>query len=256
MSLKDQIKARNAKILVIDIERLPGLAEAWDQKTRYIPITRFHTLPSLLCWGAKWYGSRTVEFESAWNDKARMVERSWQLYNEADIVVTYNGKRFDNKHLKSEWLKAGLAPPKPWKDVDLFQINASTFGFESKSLNHLCNVLGLDTKSGHYDSETAFAAMLGDEHAQRRMKRYNLGDVKITEQAYDRLRGWMPQHPHIGQVAENEKRCNQCGSDNLVQDGTTPAVVLNYPIYRCTDCGGLVKSLRHHSRRAYTRGAT
>lgn len=256
MSLAAQVTARKkaTKILVIDIERLPGLARAWEPKTRYVPIQNFTRLPSLLCFAAKWHGQKRVEFQSAWKDRDAMVQRSWELYDQADIVVTYNGVGFDNKHLRSEWLLAGMPPPSPWKDVDLYRVNRQTFGFESKSLNHLCYVLGLDTKSGHYDPVMAERCMDGDKQAQKTMRIYNVGDVEITEQAYVRLQGWMPGHPHMGTLAENETvRCNQCGSDDVVRNGLYRAVVIDYMRYRCNNCGANIRG-GYHSRAAVSRG--
>ena len=259
MSLAAQVerteRMKAAKILVVDIERLPGLARVWDQRTKFVHINNFTRLPTLLCFAAKWHGQKTVEFHAAWDDPQGMVERAWELYNQADIVVTYNGIRFDNRHLKSEWLVAGMPPPRPWKDVDLFNVNRQTFGFESKSLQHLCYRLGLDLKSGHYDAVMAERCMDGDERAQRTMKRYNVGDVRITEQAYDRLRGWMPGHPHMGQIDEHQRpTCNQCGSEDLTRSGVKRAVQIDYALYRCNNCGANVQGA-WHSRAANTRGA-
>lgn len=252
MSLSERVRNSGTKILVVDMERLCGLARVWDQRTDFVPASNFVRLPSTLCFAAKFYGDRTTEFHAAWDDYDAMVKRSWEMYDAADIVVTYNGKRFDNQHFAGDWLKAGLAPPSPWKDVDLFQSNK--FGFTSRSLNHLCQILGLDVKSGKYDMDMAEACMAGDEKAQATMRKYNVGDVKITEQAYDRLRGYLPGHPHIGEILVDERRCNQCGSANLERNGITRAVVIDYVLYRCSDCGANVKGTKH-SRQAVTRGA-
>lgn len=252
MSLADRVKDSGAKILVVDMERLCGLARVWDQKTTFVPATNFVRHPSTLCFAAKWYGNKATEFHAAWDDYDAMVQRSWEMYDQANIVVTYNGKRFDNKHFRGDWLKAGLPEPSPWKDVDLFQSNQ--FGFTSRSLNHLCEILGLDVKSGRYSMDMAEACMAGDEKAQRTMRRYNVGDVKITEQAYDRLRGHLPNHPHIGEIAADVLRCNQCGSTSLERNGLTRAVVIDYVLWRCSDCGANVKGMRH-SRTAATAGA-
>jgi hypothetical protein len=246
------VNAGDTKILVVDMERLYGLARVWDQRTEFVPASQFVRLPSTLCFAAKFYGSKETEFHAAWDDHAAMVQRSWELYNEASIVVTYNGKRFDNPHFQGDWLLAGLPPPSPWKDVDLYQSNR--FGFTSRSLNHLCQILGLDLKSGKYDMDMAEACMAGDAKAQKTMRKYNVGDVKITEQAYDRLRGYLPNHPHIGEINVEERRCNQCGSANLARNGITRAVVIDYVLYRCSDCGANVKGTKH-SRQAATRGA-
>ncbi len=87
-----------ARILTIDIERLPGTAYVWEPKTRYVAPRNFLEWPRLLCFAARWYGDKRVVFEAEWRKGGReqMVKRAWELYDEADIVVTYNGRRFDN----------------------------------------------------------------------------------------------------------------------------------------------------------------
>jgi hypothetical protein len=256
VSLAQRLEENVAKILVIDIERLPGLARIWEPKTRYVPISQFVRAPSLLCWAAKWYGSDEMMFASAWDDAEAMVSGIWDLYDQADIVVTYNGVSFDNRHLRSEWLMASLSPPAPWKDVDLYRVNSSTFGFESKSLQHLCQRLGLDTKSGHYDAVMAEACMAGDAEAQATMRTYNEGDVTITEQAYLRLLPWIRNHPHVALLPADDpdaRTCNRCGSSDLARTGTYRAVQINYLRYRCNNCGANVRGTRH-SRAANTHG--
>lgn len=255
VSLAARLNDHQSKILILDIERQAGLAHIFDQKTSgFIPAGRWTRLPSLLCFAAKWHGRRKVEFYAAWDDREAMVQRAWELYDEAEVVVGYYSTGFDNKHLQTEWLLAGLPPPSPWKDVDLYRVNRATFGFESKSLNHLCQRLGLSTKRGHYDPMLADLCMDGDVKAQRKMATYNKGDVVITEQAYDRLRGWMPTHPHHLYARADEKpTCNQCWGDRLEYRGIRLAQQISYSLFRCLDCGANVQGTRH-ARAAITRG--
>lgn len=249
MSLAERLKQNPARILVIDIERLPGLARVWEPKTRYVSINNFTRLPSLLCFAAKWVGEDTTAFHSVWGDgQQSMVEAAWELYDEADIVVTYNGRRFDNKHLKSDWLVAGLTPPTPWRDVDLFAVNRQHFGFESKSLSHLCYRLGLDSKSGHYDAVMAEKCIDGDPEAQLIMRTYNEGDVTITEQAYLRLLPWINGHPHVADLPADDpeaKVCPRCGSTDLARNGTQIATQIRYVRWTCNVCGGHARGVRH-----------
>lgn len=240
-----------AKVLTIDIERLPGTAYVWEPKTRYVAPRNFVEWPSLLCFAARWYGKKTPIFEAAWTDRERMVKRAWELYDEADVVITYNGIRFDNKHLRSEWLEAGMSPPRPWKDLDLFQ-QVKRFGFESKSLDSVSRRLGRPGKELHYDINLAFAAMRGDKDAQRLMRTYNIGDIELTEWLADRLRGWMHNHPITG--SGDEPTCNQCESTDLTKQPTKyRAVVIDYVLYRCDNCGANVRGA-WHSRSAVVRG--
>jgi hypothetical protein len=254
MTLAERVNARlttTANVLVIDIERLPGVAYVWEPKTRYVAPRNFIEWPSLLCFAARWYGQKRPIFEAAWTDPDRMVQRAWELYDKADAVITYNGVRFDDKHLRTEWLEAGMSPPRPWKSIDLFQ-QVKRFGFESKSLDSVTRRLGRPGKELHYDIGLAQAAMQGDRDAQRQMRTYNIGDIELTEWLADRLRGWMHNHPILG--AHDDKACNQCGSTDLTKQPTNyRAVVIDYALYRCDNCGANVRGA-WHSRSAATQG--
>lgn len=242
------------RILTIDIERLPGLARAWHPKTRYIHPRDFKEWPRMVCFAARWYGRKQPIFKAEWIDRPAMLTAAWELYDQAEIVVTFNGQSFDNRHLKDEWLMGGFDPPRPWKDVDLYRMIRREFGFESKSLDTVTRRLGRPGKESHYSADVAEAAVAGDKGAQRQLRRYNIGDVELTEWLYDRLRGWNATHPHVGQGG-GAQRCNQCGSDDLVEQRTKyRAVVLDYRLFRCANCGGLVRAGWHSTRIATTRG--
>lgn len=244
-----------SKILILDIERLPGLARVWEPRTRYIAPRSFVEWPRLLCWDARWYGEKEHIFAAEWIDRDDMLKKVWDLYDQADVVVSYNGIAFDNRHLRSEWLEAGFRPPRPWKDVDLYKV-VKRFGFESKSLDSVSRRLGRPGKAIHYDMDTAEAAARGNQRAQNKLRRYNAGDVELTEWLYDRLRGWIPTHPFIGEHDPEEPRCNQCGSTKLKREPSKyRAVVVDYNLLRCAECGGLVRS-GWHSRVATTRGVS
>lgn len=248
----DKKASRAAKILIIDIERLAGKAYAFDPKTHYISAGNWIEWPRTVCYAARWYGEKDYIFESEWDDKDSMIRKSWELYDEADIVVTFNGIRFDDKHLRTLWLENGYPPPRPWKSVDLFAI-VKQFGFESKSLDSVTKRLGRPGKLSRYDVWETQAAVNGDKEAQESLKVYNVGDIELTEWLYDRLRGWIPNHPFMG-VNGEDKVCNQCGSDDLkLQPTRYRAVVVDYALYRCNHCGANIRA-GWHARAAGTRG--
>lgn len=245
-----------AKILIMDIERLPGLARVWEPRTKYIGPRNFVEWPSLLCWAARWYGEKEQMFAATWISHDEMISQMWELYDKADILVSFNGVMFDSRHLRSEWLMAGMKPPRPWKDVDLYKV-VKQFGFESKSLDSVSRRLGRPGKALNYSMDLAYAAQGGSVRAQNTLRRYNAGDVELTEWLYDRLRGWIPTHPFIGEHGPDEGdtvRCNQCGSTKLVrQPSKYRAVVVDYNLLRCAHCSGLIRS-NWHSRAANARG--
>lgn len=259
MSLADAVKAaaENAgtKILVLDIERTAGLARIFDQRTRFVHVSKWTQFPELLCFSAQWLGSDEMLFFSAWDDREEMLTASWDLLDRADILVTYNGCRADVPWLRQEWVTAGMTMPAPWKDVDLYKVNRSLFRWESMSLDHLCKRLGVETKSGHYDAEMADRCLAGDEEAQQLMREYNEGDVRATAAAYLRLLPFISNHPHIAALPADDpdaRLCNRCGGE-LRAMGTYLAQQIRYVRYRCETCGGWMRGSRH-SRAANVAG--
>lgn len=243
------------RVLVVDIERLPGLAHVWEPRTKYVAPRNFVEWPRTVCFAARWYGQKRVRFHAEWEPSSHeeMIAKAWELYDEADAVVTFNGVRFDNRKLKTEWLEAGFPPPRPWKDIDLFQVVRREFGFESNSLDTVTRRLGRPGKETFYSVTDTQAAVDGDRDAQARLRTYNQGDIELTEWLYDRLRPWIRNHPHIGSSGD-ELSCNRCGGKDLTLQPTRyRAVVLDYSLYRCDHCQGLVRG-GWQGRAATTRG--
>lgn len=247
-----------AKILTLDIETSPTTVYTFDMKPNWISPDKIIEPSTIMSFAAKWYAEDDVMFWSSHHQShSEMIEAAWNLLDKTDILVTFNGVRFDNKHLKREFLLAGYPMPRPWKDVDLYREAKKQWMFESKGLNHLAQRLDLGQKEAHEGFGLWRACLAGDPDAWERMKNYNMQDVVLTEAVYDRMRGWIPNHPHIGPIDAEDVGllCNQCGSDQLEATGLRRAVVLDYRLYRCIDCGANVQGLMH-SRAARTRGAS
>lgn len=249
-------------ILTLDIERFKGRAEIefWslgDFKNRRIPADLVIEWPRTICVAWRWYGLKKVEFVAEWQDGGReaMLLAAWEAFDKADIIVGHNVAAFDGKHLASEWRDLGLPPPSPWKVVDTLKEARKHFGDESKTLGAMCARLGIPTKTDKYDVEVARRALAGSVKDQRRLAAYNRGDIIASEALYDRLRGWMPNHPHVKSGnALDVPTCNQCQSRDLERNGIKLAQQITYLLYRCQDCGANIQGTRH-SRAAVTRGA-
>lgn len=242
------VRPNEANIVTLDIERLPGrfTAEFWDlndfkgRRIRYDTVTEW---PRTLCVAWRRYGTKRVEFAAEWEDGGHeaMLRRVWDVLDDADILIGHNVVRFDLRKLNADFALIGLKPPRPFKTVDTLAIARREFGFESNTLASLCERMGVPGKVDHYDPECARQAAAGVKSAQARLKRYNIGDIEASEALYDAMRGWIPNHPFIG-VHGDEKRCNQCGSTDLKKQPTNyRAVVLDYGLWRCENCGGHVR---------------
>lgn len=248
----------SAKVLTLDIETSPTVVYTFSMTPNWISPDKIIEPSRVMCFAAKWYDRRDeVIFRSDHHDGSQeMIQDAWTLLDSADILVTFNGVRFDVKHLKREFVLAGLPMPKPWKDVDLYREAKKQWAFESKGLNHLAERFELGCKMEHEGFGLWRSCLAGDDDAWSRMKAYNCQDVLLTEAVYDRMRGWMPSHPHMGPIDADDSGllCNQCGGDEFSANGLRRAVVIDYRLYRCRNCGANVQGTMH-SRAARTRGA-
>lgn len=242
------------RILTLDIETRPSTAFVWDAKTEWVNPSMLIEHGSIICWAAKWLGVKKVEFASDHHDgHVEQTRKMWDLLNEADIVVTYNGDRFDLKHIRREFILAGLMPPAPFKSVDLIKTARAKFAWHSNSLNHISGRLAIGEKVKHAGFDLWRGCMDGDPKSWATMKRYNIGDVRLTEELYLTLLPWITSHPQVKVAATGEILCNRCGSADLERIGETVAVVHSYALYRCMKCSGMCRT-SHLKRIANTTG--
>lgn len=268
-----RLAATKPNVLTLDIERIPGRARhehrgltiegdfwdlsGWKSIIGYrLPVESVLEWPSTICVAWRWYGEKRTEFASVWDDGFEgMLRRVWDAYERAELLYGHNVANFDTKHLNTEWRDIGLTAPSSPKVLDTLKEARKTFGDESKTLAALTTRCGISTKTDKYSVEMARGAVAGDKAKQRQIKAYNIGDVVASEEFVDRLRGWIPSHPHnLTGTADDRPTCNQCWGDNLERNGTKLASLITYVLYRCLDCGANVQGTRH-SRAAVTRGA-
>lgn len=250
-------RVSGSKILTIDIETSPTVVYTFSMTPNWISPDKIIEPSTVMCFAAKWYDQDDVVYRSSHHQgHSEMIQEAWRLLDVADIVVTFNGVSFDVKHLKREFVLAGMPMPRPWKNVDLYKEAKKQWAFESRGLNHLAQRFELGCKLDHEGFDLWKLCLAGDDDAWGRMKDYNIQDVVLTEAVYDRMRGWMPTHPHIGPIDADDQGmlCNQCGGDELSSNGLRRAIVIDYRLYRCNNCGANIQGM-NHSRAAHTKGA-
>lgn len=239
------------RILTFDLESSPHINANWGLFKQNVAINQIISPARVLCWAGKWYGDRRVEFRSEFHDdRSAMVKRSFELFDEADIVVGWNTVGFDIPKIQTEWLLAGLGQPSPWYDVDMLPPARKEFDFASNKLDYVAQLLGLGRKVRHPGMPMWLGCMNGDPRSWAQMRRYNIGDVRLEENVYTRLRPWLKNHPHMG-LFEGDPlvdKCSRCASPELEKRGFHLTRVGKFQRYQCRKCGSWSTSGRAVAR--------
>lgn len=231
-----------SKILVLDIETCPHQSFTWGLWNQNISLSQLIEASTVLCWAAKWVGHKQVHFASILDDSPRtMIKKIHKLIDEADAIVTYNGKKFDLPTLQREFLLHRLAPPSPYKDIDLIQTVRSKFNFASNKLDHIAQELGIGMKVSHEGMPLWIECMAKNPKAWKVMKKYNIQDVKLTEDVYKRLQGWIVTQFNFN-AHSHDHVCPACDSTNLQRRGFSVVGANKYQRFHCQNCGKWSKS--------------
>lgn len=226
------------KVLTIDIETRPSLGYVWSLWKQNVAIGQLVETGEVISFAAKWHGKKQVMFHSVHHDgKEAMIEAAWELLNEADVVVHYNGKSFDIPHLQREFLLGGYNPPAPFQQVDLLHVMRKQFKFVSNKLDHIVQQLDLGAKTSHTGFQLWVDCLAGDAKAWNLMRKYNKHDVVITEMLYDRLGPWITNHPTVGLYSGLTDSCPSCGSGSLQMRGYSYTKMSVFQRFVCNDCG-------------------
>lgn len=228
------------KILLIDIETAPNTVHVWGLFKPMVAINQIMDTSRTLCFAAKWAGEKgPPEFWSEKEHGHKMLYRAFELLEEADAVISYNGDRFDLPILNKEFLLHDFPPPSPIHSIDLLRVVKRRFRFASNKLDHVCSELGLGNKTRHEGHELWVNCMAGDAKAWKKMKQYNKKDVVLLERLYKKILPWIDNHPNMGLYngTSGKPTCTNCGGHHVYSRGLQLNKSHSYERYRCNDCG-------------------
>lgn len=233
------------KILVYDIETAPMLGFVWGLWDNNVALNQLHSDWYILSWSAKWLGSKEILYMDQRNakdieDDTKVLEGIWKLLDEADIVITHNGKSFDQKKLYARFVLKGMRPPSSSRHIDTKQIASRYFKFTSNKLEYLSNNLGTKYKKSKHAKFSGFElwreCLAGNLGAWKEMQHYNKYDVLALEEVYKKLIPW-DNTIDFSVYFGGEARVCSCGSrkfTNTKYEFTNTAVRRKLT---CTFCG-------------------
>ncbi len=240
------------KRLCIDIETSLFEVYTFDLWRTTIGIEKIIKPSRPLCFAAKWYGepAKTMQFHSVQgHDKDAQEDvaaLAWNLLDEADDVIHYNGVSFDTRRLNAEFARYHWSPPSPYKQIDLYLGVRKQFDFASNKLAYIVEELELSHKIKNSGLDLWIKVMQDDPVAWKEMERYNRRDVVLVEELYNDIKAWLPSHPSYAAFT-GERVCPTCGGTSLQSRGYTYTKVSKYRRLWCTICGTWSRETKRES---------
>lgn len=239
---------RPARILLLDIETLPGEYYAFDPKVDYLSPDKQIKDWSIACWGAKWLfeeeimGEKVTAQEAYNRSDKSILESIWKLMNEADITVTQNGINFDHKKLNTRFIEHRLPPPARFLKVDTLKTAKDVFGWSYNRLDELGQKLGIGKKidMSFVDWKNCLTNDKDADVALDHMLTYCKRDIApLLEDVYLAMLPYMENHPNMNVYSTNDTEvCRNCGSSDL-KLGDKPYATPQglWESWRCNSCG-------------------
>lgn len=241
-------KVTKPKVLIFDIETAPIKAHVWGLWDQNVALNQISTDWYVLSWAAKWLGDPPTKImyydqrreKNVENDKI-LIKKIWDLLDQADIVLTQNGKKFDVKKLNARFLHHKMKPPSPYKHIDTLQIAKKNFAFTSNKLEYMTD--RFCTKYKKLVGGRKYAGFLmwdecmkGNVKAFKEMEKYNKYDVLSLEELYNVFQPW-DTTISFGLYLDDESPVCNCGSCKFEKRGYSVTTTGKFQRYQCTNCG-------------------
>ncbi len=239
-----KVRKTNPRILFLDIETAPMLGFVWSLWDNNVALNQIHKDWHLLSWAAKWKGSKEIMYMDQSDvanieDDSELCRGMWKLLDEADIIVTQNGKKFDVKKLNARFIHWNMQPPSSYRHIDTLEIAKSKFGFTSNKLEYLASKLTTKkkmTQRKFSGFELWRECLNGNPKAWAEMSQYNKQDIITLEALYNRLAPWSSVIQFNVYSDTPDNTCN-CGSDKWKASGFHYSNRGKYKRFKCVSCG-------------------
>jgi hypothetical protein len=233
------------KVLIFDIETAPILGYVWSIWEQNVGLNQINKDWHVISWAAKWLGTpasaifyQDQRSAKRIDDDRKLLQGIWQLLDEADVVITQNGKAFDQKKLFARFALQGFKPPSSFKHIDTKILAKKHFAFTSNRLEYLTDKLCTKYKKLKSKKFPGFdlwrECLAGNQEAWAELKRYNIHDVLSLEELYTKLAPWDTTNP-LGQF-QDIPACS-CGSKKFQKRGYHVTVTGKFQRYQCSSCG-------------------
>lgn len=229
------------RIVFYDIETAPNISYTWGTFKQFVAPNQIKEPQRVVCFATKEYGKDKIQFASEVNGHEAMIRKLHKILEDADAICGYNHVNFDNKMMNAEYLKYGLAPLPPAKQLDLYKVVRRNFRLPSSKLEYVAKAFGIGQKVKHAGFDLWVRCMAGEKQAWREMREYNEMDVELLEALYVKLLPWIGNHPSLSLDTE-ALVCTNCSSSKLQRRGYQTTKVGRFGRFQCQSCGHWMRS--------------
>lgn len=243
-----KVMFKQPKILIVDIETWPIEAMVWQLYDQNVALNQIRHDWSIMAWSAKWHGKKKVYYfdvskQKNYRDDSKILKPLWDLFDQADIVVGQNSKKFDTKKINARFIINKIQnchPPSSYRQEDTKVMAKKMFGFTSNRLEYMSKALGLSVqkmvKREFAGQELWNECWDRNKRAWAEMKRYNIADLLATEELYNKLRSWSRTINNNIYHKMHSNVC-QCGSTDFIKNGYSYTNAGRFDRIRCNSCG-------------------
>lgn len=236
------------KILILDIETSPIISYTWGLFDQNVALNQVKQDWNVLSYACKWLGDPPSKVFYAdqrhakdIHDDKKLLEGVWKLLDEADIVLTQNGKKFDTKKLNARFVINGMQPPSSYRQIDTLVIAKRMFGFTSNKLAYMTDKLCTKYKKLKTKTFQGFdlwaECLKGNIAAWNEMKKYNIYDILSLEELYTKIRAWNNDGVNPNLYSEVLDLVCVCGSGCFRNKGYAYTTSGRFTRHRCNKCG-------------------
>lgn len=241
---------QKSKIVLWDIETSGITVSTWNLYPESIPHSNILQDWYIICACWKELDKDRIKSVSVLDDEKRfkkdsrddyyVIKTLREMLEDANVIIGHNTDKFDMKMFNSRLIYHKLPPLPKILSIDTLKEVKKIARFTSNRLDFLGDKLGsggkLKTSPGLW-----LRACNGDKAAIREMVTYNKVDVKVLEELYLRIRGYMKSHPNIAEPLT--QNCPKCDSDNVRKHKPRiSATGIRYQQYQCNNCGSYFQS--------------
>jgi hypothetical protein len=252
------VERREPRIILYDLETLPDLQAAlenWPDLVSPFPGKRPNMsaqVNSICSFGYRVFGESKSHGFNAWdfpswrkdvNDDRPILKEASAVLADADAVITFNGRRFDEKFLQTRLGLHRMPFLRETQHIDLKSIVAKHLFLLNNRLKTAAKALLNDSKLDH-DGWPLWVKVHGgidrkrDRRAEDVMGRYNLKDVDLMVPLFKVCRPFIKNVPNYNLFQVGGLNvCPKCESTRVQRRGYHITKTSAYHRYHCQDCG-------------------